>query len=373
MRKLCVIHFVELEKYPPTINLLRYLAIHSKGGLQIEVLTTGGSQKRIELPVDIKVHRLVSWRNKMGRLRRFLTYLQFNIGALLRLMKQSPDAILYYETLSAGAPWLFKLLFKKKTELFIHYHEYTSWPQYNSGMILERWLHKKEMYLYSKADWVSHTNRDRMELFLKDIIPNQPSFTHIVPNYPPASWRIQRIKPKGDRIGFVYVGALSLDTMFLREMTAFVAAHPKECYWDIYSANLSSEVISFIESQDKGNIIFRGAVAYDDLPGVLSDYDVGLVLYKGHIPNYVYNIPNKLFEYHVCGLDVWFPNVMKSSLPLVTEGTYPRIVSVDFQNLDSINLKQITDHSLLGYKQFDFYCEGILKPLADKLTKRNAV
>jgi hypothetical protein len=29
-------------------------------------------------------------------------------------------------------------------------------------------------------------------------------------------------------------------------------------------------------------------------------------LYKGHIPNYIYNVPNKVYEYLACGLQVWY-------------------------------------------------------------------
>jgi hypothetical protein len=46
------------------------------------------------------------------------------------------------------------------------------------------------------------------------------------------------------------------------------------------------------------------------LPQVLSQYDVGLILYRCRTLNFVYNATNKLFEYLVCGLDVWYPPCM---------------------------------------------------------------
>lgn len=49
-------------------------------------------------------------------------------------------------------------------------------------------------------------------------------------------------------------------------------------------------------------------INYSDLPGVIRAYDVGVILYNGHIANYVFNAPNKLFEYLACGLDVWSPS-----------------------------------------------------------------
>lgn len=47
-------------------------------------------------------------------------------------------------------------------------------------------------------------------------------------------------------------------------------------------------------------------IDYYELPKELIKYDIGLVLYKGHIPNYIYNVPNKVYEYLACGLQVWY-------------------------------------------------------------------
>jgi hypothetical protein len=48
------------------------------------------------------------------------------------------------------------------------------------------------------------------------------------------------------------------------------------------------------------------SINYFKLPEVLIKYDVGLTIYKGFIPNYIYNVPNKVFEYLACGLKVWY-------------------------------------------------------------------
>jgi hypothetical protein len=87
-----------------------------------------------------------------------------------------------------------------------------------------------------------------------------------------------------------------------------------------------------------GSIRLMNGVDYQNVPEVLAEYDIGLILYKGHIPNYVYNAPNKLFEYHSCGLDVWYPSVMKGCRDFATDKVYPKIVEVDFDRLDHLNL-----------------------------------
>jgi hypothetical protein len=373
MRKLCIIHFHELQKYPPAINFIRFLSESARNKASIDVLTIEPEDHSlIEIP-GVKIHRLGKWRRKMDRLERFFLYFKFNFSALFFLIRKSPDAILYYETLSAGAPWLFKKLFKKNMQICIHYHEYTSPLEYSSGMVLNKWLHKLERDSYNKANWVSHTNADRMRLFLSDLNGKLPSATYTLPNYPPARWRGKRAGRKDRRIGFVYVGALSMESMYVKETAIFVMNHKDHCYWDIYSTNLSQEVIEYLEKLSDSNINFKGGLPYDQLPEVLPSYDIGLILYKGHIPNYIYNVPNKLFEYHVCGLDVWFPHSMKSSLGYCTVGTYPRIIAVNFQALASIDPEKEADHSGLVWNQHEFVCEEVFKPLADKLINEHTV
>src|SRR4030095_13036378 len=188
MRKISVIHFAEIEKYPPATNLLRYLAKETSSQLKIEVLTTAGDLPLTEI-TGIEIHRLAKWNKRMGKLSRMLLYFTFNLRALIRLVRFSPEVILYYETLSSGAVLFFKRFLKKKVEVYIHYHEYVSEAKYENGMQLNRWLHEKEKWLYPSTNWVSHTNADRLSLFLNDVSNCSPQFNYVLPNYPPAWWK----------------------------------------------------------------------------------------------------------------------------------------------------------------------------------------
>ena len=63
----------------------------------------------------------------------------------------------------------------------------------------------------------------------------------------------------------------------------------------------------FIKNKNQ-YVQFKGHINYDNLPTTLNKYQVGVILYKGHIPNYVYNAPNKLFEYLAAFLMFGIPN-----------------------------------------------------------------
>jgi hypothetical protein len=371
MGKIFIVHFQPLEKYPPVINMLRHLAAVQTHGWTIHAISTeAGNEKKLLKVAGITIHRVCKWRRGMSRINRLLFYVRFQVRALSLLRMHQPEKVLYYETLSAGAPFLYKNWYNQKSKLYIHYHEYTSPAEYKQGMFVARWLHRLEKRIYKKAVWVSHTNLQRARLFTEDIGSAAPAEIQAIPNYPPLSWKqvsASITDRKSDRIGFVYVGALSLETMHVASFADFIARNPLKYYWDIYSDNFSPEVISFFERRNAPNIFFQGGVEYDDLPAILPHYDIGVILYKGHIPNYIYNAPNKLFEYLAAGLDVWFPREMEGCAPYKTYKTYPEVLEIDFQQL---NIEEvIPGQHKTGYSsgQKDFYFEESVLPLANQL------
>jgi hypothetical protein len=367
-RKICIVHFQPLERYPPAFNLLRTIAAQQPANKPVFVITTSpeSSKQKIEVP-GITIYRIAVLPAGISRLNRMVLYLLFNLKAFFILLVKRPASVLYFETLSAGAACLYKML--SGTRLLIHYHEYTSPDEYRGGMVLNKWLHHLELQQYKKAVWVSHTNEERMQLFLSDCGALAPSNTFILPNYPPTAWAHQagHTIAAGAVTGFVYVGALDTDTMYLKEMASFVANNASICYWDIYSDNHSAAAVEYLENLNAGNIHFKGAAVYDQLPAIISGYHVGLILYKGHIPNYTFNAPNKLFEYAVCGLDVWFPNHMVSSRRYITQDSYPSVTAVDFETLETSFILQSAKKAGRPYQPHPYSCENALAPLLQVL------
>lgn len=339
--KMVVVHFNPLEKYPPAVNLLRYLSSQKEIPIDIKVMTTKLNPVSWLVQI-IGVKRInIKWKPNQRKLLRLWAYVIFNLQVLSQLIRTKPELVLYYETLSSWAPVFYKRFFRKSTRLFIHYHEYMSAGEYQSGMVLNRWFHQYEKRIYSLADWISHTNTDRMELFKRDISYSINN-TYIMPNYPPISWSetcrlIGRAEDR--RIGFVYVGALAFNTMHTREMAEFVAANPSFCYWDIYSDNPSTDVVIFLKTLNASNISFKGSIAYDDLPRVLPKYDVGLILYNGNTFNFAFNAPNKYFEYLACGINVLYGAGMKGMYQYEQTETKPWTRRVNFKSLEKFSFE----------------------------------
>jgi hypothetical protein len=372
MKKLAVIHFNPVESYPPALNFLNYLA-REQGSTQVclfSIKKAAGAASAFTGSRNIKQIRPASIGKK--GISAYWNYFLFYLVTLIRLIMWRPDVILYYETLSAPPVIFYKRFFRSKLQLFIHYHEYTSGAEYQAAGYLVNKTHQLEKRIYPQAVWISQTNADRVRLFENDCKGVGLPEVRVFPNYPPVAWQAAIGKKAGEErpLKIVYVGALSLDTMYTREFAAWVVGRKGKVQWDIYSDNITPEARKYLESLAPGPIQFRNSVSYVDLPGVLGGYDIGVVLYKGHIPNYVYNAPNKLFEYLACGLDVWFPSIMKGSLPYVTNGTFPRVQALDFEHLEGLDVSGLIEREGLQKKPFSFFCEPLFALLFHEMNSK---
>ena len=67
---------------------------------------------------------------------------------------------------------------------------------------------------------------------------------------------------------------------------------------------------------------------------------MGLTLYKGHIPNYVYNVPNKVMEYLVCGLPVAYSKELISTQKFITEYQIVNCLELNFNDLKALQFQE---------------------------------
>lgn len=377
MRKLAILHFSPIELYPPILNWMNFLAGRLPADWQVRVYTMHPPDPFpafVSPSAGISIRRHGASASKQGA-GRYAGYASFYAGALLSLAVWRPDTVFYYETLSALPAVIYKRWFRRSSRLFIHYHEYTSPQEYRQGMRLATWQHRLERKLYPAAEWISHTNEDRIRHFKADLDGMTVPALAILPNYPPASWLVmsrQRQEPVKP-LKIVYVGALSLDTMYTREFAAWVSSQQGEVTWDVYTGNASGEALDFLRNCDPAHIRLHSAVNYYQLPGVLAGYDVGVILYNGHVSNYVFNAPNKLFEYWACGLDVWFPDKLTTSLRYGNQGVFPRITGLDFAALSSFAWRQAVQRKGLEARPSRYSAESVLDALWKKMQENPPV
>ena len=353
--------------YPPLQNFIRLL---EKENLprHITILTTAGRYKLLgtfkTAHPKINILRLGQSGPGIGKLARLYYYFIFYACAVLLLLFKRPATVLYYETLSSFPAWFYKKFINRSASIMVHYHEYTSPGEYEQGMFLTRLFHRYEKWLYPRLQWLSHTNAYRMNLFLKDIYPLQPQHTAIVPNYPPSSWYTKRNFIPATPLQIVYIGSMSLQTMYTKEMAGWVLAQQGKVFWDIYSYNITDDAREYIRSLNSLWIQLKEGLDYAALPDVLVQYHIGVVLYKGHIANYVYNAPNKLFEYLSAGLQVWVPDVMTGAMEYADK---INVLAVNFSDLQNISYQSIRLSTQREKDSKQYLCEASLEPMINYL------
>ncbi len=146
----------------------------------------------------------------------------------------------------------------------------------------------------------------------------------------------------------------------IKEFCEWVIGQKGKIKFDVYSFNMHQNTKEYLSKLNNENIqFFPEGIFYHDIPKKLINYDIGLILYKCNNLNYVFNAPNKLFEYLACNLDIWFPTEMKGAYEYVRSGSSPQILNLDFQNLNQYNVEELVSTKGTTYKEDNYFCENI--------------
>jgi hypothetical protein len=339
MKKLVLLHFQPVEKYPPVMNMINVLG--EMEDLQCLIFTMKATDPWFNSPANCKLVRW-GWVSNQAVLR-YLGYIKFNIFSFIQLLFTKPTAIMAYETYSLWPVYWYQK-WNKSVRVHLHYHEYVSPEEIQNSSIYLKYLHQLEQKLWSNKASLSHTNSDRMEFFLRDYAFIDRKHTLIWPNYPPLSWlafpRKQKNIVHSETIKLVHVGAVGMETMYIKEMVNWVIAQEGKYSIDFITDNIDEHAKFFLDAQTSELISVRAGVNYFELPKVLVNYDMGLTLYKGHIPNYVYNVPNKVMEYLVCGLRVAYSIELISTQKFINEYQIANCVELNFNNLTTFQFQE---------------------------------
>jgi hypothetical protein len=346
--KIAILHFNIIEKYPPVMNFI-FNILEENPSKKILVFTTKNttSYKTPHFP-NTKIYRFGTISS--NSIKRYASYMWFNLMSSIILLINRIDKITVFETLSIIPLWVVSKIYKSD-KCHIHFHEYLSEPERVASSAYMKFLFKLEDQLLNKYP-CSQTNAERKHMFLTDKPFLKSDMVEVRPNMPPKSWWTnygQFKKQSSDEIiRLVYVGAIDKQTMYVKELLDWVNANNEYLELTIFSQELGKETQSLILGYNCKSIKLLQPIDYYDLPKELVKFDIGLVLYKGHIPNYVYNVPNKVYEYLSCGLQVIVDQKLITTIRLGIE----QIHVVDYTSLDLESM--IKSISKVAIKMSDF-------------------
>ncbi|MFC1694692.1 hypothetical protein ACFL1C_00985 [Pseudomonadota bacterium] len=339
--KVAYVHNLPIEYYPPAENFLNSLSALANS--TTDVYTTSNRKNREDYVCrSIRIHRSRSINPVAHPIWRFMVAIWWHFNTAFSLRMLRPDVVIYVEPHSAIAVYLFLRMLGGKSKLYIHHHELYSPDDYKKpGMRLPRLGSRLEQsYLFRRATWISQTNEDRLRMAIKEYKGDSLASWQLLPNYPPQRWVKNCMRSHNPMtstpVRFIYVGSASFEDTYIEEIVRWVAAQSGEITLHICGYNIAEDIWAWLEQERFLNITFsRNGVSYFELPGLLISYDVGLVLYKGNTNNFIYNVPNKVFEYLACGLQVWYPSEMLSTRKFATQNP-GWLREIQFTDLDEV-------------------------------------
>jgi hypothetical protein len=299
---------------------------------------------------------------------RVASHVWWHFRAAREIARSDPDVLISVEPHSALATWLYYNVFGGKARLFIHHHEYYAPEDFaGKGMRILRVTRRLERGdLFRRAEWISQTNKHRLRLLRESnpLVTNEKA--HVFPNCPPEDWLARAARaPRRtivNPVRFLYLGSASVNDTFIAEFAEWISAHRSEATLHVVGNNISSDVWRKLRALNASNIsLDESGWAYDTVAERLSDFDVGVILYRGNTQNFIYNIPNKAIEYLAGGLEVWYPPQMLGMIDFHDEFPELRLRRVDFTDLPSA----VPAIDLAGAPRtsFPFAAESALRPL----------
>ena len=352
--KLAIVHFQPLEGYPPVMNVIDSMVIES---FETQIISTHHRGGDWFVNSNSEILRIGKCYGSV--INRYLCYLQFAIIGFWKLLKFKPKAIMIYESYSVLPAFLYSIIFPK-VNLLVHYHEFESKAEKQCASAYSKFLYYLEKRLLSKAIWVSQTNIDRKRKF-QELFPElNENQLWVFPNHPSENWvetGINRKIEKSEIVKFIHVGSLGIETTFIREFVEWIQIQNGRATLTVVSQNLENSVRDLIAKNKWVTLI--GNVPYQELPNFISEQQIGVVLYKGHIPNFVYNVPNKVNEYLACGLNVWYSDVLISTNKFAEVNPQYPLYSVDFSKGENLMSPQFSSEPF----EFKHWHEDAVKPL----------
>lgn len=160
-------------------------------------------------------------------------------------------------------------------------------------------------YGVKRCDVILHAERNRLDYFRKHY-PGSDIPQFVVENFP---WHIKeqtKCPPLDDRIKLLYLGGFG-HNRFTEEIIDVFSQMDETVNLDIVGFGKPSYVDSIkkrIAKKCGENVRVKPAVPYVKIPELLTEYHIGIALYRNTNLNNYYCAPNKVYDYLMNGMPV---------------------------------------------------------------------
>lgn len=144
-------------------RILNEIAILKEGtsNLHIDFILLPDKPVKVDLGEGVNLH-VLNPKVRHNKLLRFLTVLEFTWRAVYTMLKLKPDVVHVHDT-AVVLPALLYSFLSRKSYMIYDDHEV---PNENANW-QARFMHRLEVWLMRRSDYVIHANSERMELIHK--------------------------------------------------------------------------------------------------------------------------------------------------------------------------------------------------------------
>lgn len=319
----------------------------------------------------IKVTR--SWlipTHSSHKLKRLISQLSY-IGSLLflagrQLVKNKPDIVLV-STPPFVTGYLGCLMTKKRSGAKIILNVSDLWPKtaYELGFLKDgpfyRFLLRKEQQMYLLADAFT-TQSEETGRHIRKLLPSATLFLYR--NLQPSVPQALMPRPSGKR-KIVYAGLLGIAQGVFEIIKAidFTALNTE---LHIYGQGHDLQAIQeWIRREPDRGIVYKGSVAADQVPDVLSQYHAMLIPLTQHLEGAV---PSKIFNAIANGLPILFSGDGEGADIVRKTGTGLVSKAGDFEDLQK-NIRMLAGFSAEQYEKIRQQCIACSKDTFNKITQ----
>lgn len=333
-----ILHYKPIEFYPTTMALLEKLKSNNQS------IYLFSSSKPATAGLDqIQFTKIRKSRNGiLGKLATALQLFLLNVKIRNLISGQSSiHSILYFEALSYNLLHLSKNLIPKRgIKLCAHFYEYFNTSEIKRQSRMEYFGYNNPKHAYEQFSWISHSTELRRSRFIQDFKLNRTSQIYTIHNFPPLSWRsTERIENNiqgNNKLKLVYLGALSIESTFILELLDFCSKFKEQVTLDVYSWRMPEDLNEHMRSLT-GNVKQMGSINHSAVRDTLNQYDIGIIMYKPLSDNVTTSLPNKLFEYWACNLNVWIHEELHYCREFVERYPHNGIKFMDFSSIATLN------------------------------------
>lgn len=327
-------------------RMLKFISTFKSIGLKVSVIDISPTNNK-EYASEIGIgYKSVYLKTSKFPLINFVNTLRLNFKASKKV-NSSTEIILCHDlhTLLGG------VFYKKRNNVKLVYdaselavERYSGFKRYFWSSILK--------YSLSYCDYIIHANKQREEYFNeKHNIEKEKSI--VIPNYP-TNIVLAPEKQSQNNKKLIYLGTIIKNRGYEKIIELFKDLNNDFSVDFVGHANLpyKKELEKLIG--DSGKIELKDPVPNNEIPKLLSNYDIGIIYYEPVNLNNYYCAPNKIYEYLQNGLCI-----ITNSLPFFIDFLDKYRVGVYLDELNVVNIEKAI-HRIYDKKMHQNITEELL-------------